>query len=94
MTTRPPSRGYNPYDSVTWTQDIVAGLKEKVTDAERVLKALQARLDHAIDQHRRQILHSLNSPFPFEREMAKRIAEWWEVAMPDDSTDPPLPPCA
>ena len=65
--------------SVLETEKMVSDAREQVRKAEARLHAAQDQLKAAEAAHRAQIAKSLRCRRPEEKEMAQRIATWWEV---------------
>lgn len=86
MVNRPPSRGYNPRNSVLWTQEKLHEAERKLREHREAAAELEGIVETLKQKHREQIARSLTSPWPEEKQMAEGIATWWEVPLPEQST--------
>jgi len=55
-------------------------LNQRKSRIESQLEAVKRRIEEATEKHKEQIRKSLTSKNPEEREMAERIADWWNVS--------------
>ncbi len=74
--------------SVLRTQDRLHSLEDQRRSLEARLADVLSRIEQAKEAHRKQIATSLQSKNTDEREMATRIATWWEVQLPSSSPFP------
>lgn len=72
-------------ESVLHTQEMMLVLERERRELEARLAVVKARLEEAIEAHKRQIARSLTSKDPEEREMAASIREWYGIPLPDSS---------
>lgn len=72
-----PKRG-----SVLDTQAVNSELEKKRNRLREELAKVEQDLAAAYERHRELIRVSLTSSIPEEREMAERVADWWEVERP------------
>jgi len=70
------------------TQHRFQTLERQRRTLESKLANVLSRIERAKQAHRTQIAASLQSKNPDEREMAERIATWWDVPLPSSSQSP------
>lgn len=68
--------------SVLDTQRRLLALEDTRRGLEEKLAKVNERIEKAKEAHREQIAKSLTSKNPEEREMAQRVATFWDVPLP------------